>query len=87
MARQVALEPFDHIEGIKDDAEKKAAQVRGCARHFTLRARAFSIKVESPPSLTFAPQEIKAACLLNIAACHEKAGDWNQARRVFSINN
>ncbi len=28
----MALEPFDHIEGIKDDAEKKAAQV-GARRH------------------------------------------------------
>jgi len=45
---EVALEPFEYIDSIKDEDEKKTAQ------------------------------ELKAACLLNIAACHDKQGNWNQ---------
>ena len=30
MAPQVALELFEHLDGIKDDAAKKEGQVRNC---------------------------------------------------------
>lgn len=45
---EAAHEPFEYLDSIKEEDEKKAAQ------------------------------EIKAACLLNMAACYEKLQDWSQ---------